>query len=134
MIATKRIIRDMKEIVKNPLIDNGIHVHFNEDNINNVYVLMIGPEDTPYEGGFFFFHVFYPKEYPIKPPEVKYLTQGNNVRFNPNLYTNGKVCLSILNTWNGPGWTPCLTLSSVLLSIQGMVLVKDPLRRWIVRL
>jgi len=38
-----------------------------------------------------------PPDYPIRPPRVKLLTTGNKeVRFNPNLYKNGKVCLSIL--------------------------------------
>lgn len=43
------------------------------------------------------------------------------MRFNPNLYANGKVCLSILGTWDGPSWTPGMTLSSVLLSIQTLL-------------
>ena len=49
------------------------------------------------------------------------------IRFNPNLYINGKVCLSLINTWNGPKWTSCNTLSSVLLSIQGLVFNEFPL-------
>lgn len=28
-------------------------------------------------------------------------TGRNTVRFNPNLYNDGKVCLSVLNTWHG---------------------------------
>ena len=43
------------------------------------------------------------------------------VRFNPNLYANGKVCLSILGTWSGPGWLPTQSLSSVLMSIQSLM-------------
>ncbi len=43
------------------------------------------------------------------------------MRFNPNLYSNGKVCLSILGTWSGPGWSPVQTLSSVLMSIQSLM-------------
>ena len=48
-------------------------------------------------------------------------TGGGRVRFNPNLYANGKVCLSILGTWSGPSWVPVNTLSSVLLSIQSLM-------------
>ena len=29
-----------------------------------------------------------------------------------------KVCLSILGTWAGPSWSPALSLSSLLISIQ----------------
>ena len=57
----------------------------------------------------------------MNPPKVKFCTLFGNVRFNPNLYACGKVCLSILGTWSGPGWTSCLTLSTVLLSIQSLM-------------
>ena len=59
---------------------------------------------------------------------VKFLTTGHGaVRFNPNLYQDGKVCLSLLGTWQGPGWNPTeSTLEQVLVSIQSMILVKDP--------
>lgn len=43
------------------------------------------------------------------------------VFIDPNLYANGKVCLSILGTWQGPGWTQSQTLTSVLLSIQSLM-------------
>jgi len=85
--------------------------------------MIIGPLDTPYEGGFFHFLVRCPPNYPINPPRVKLLTTGNNtVRFNPNFYKTGKVCLSILGTWAGPSWSPALSLSSLLISIQASFL------------
>lgn len=43
------------------------------------------------------------------------------MRFNPNLYANGKVCLSILGTWSGPGWTSVQTMLSTLISIQSLM-------------
>lgn len=50
------------------------------------------------------------------------MTTGNNtVRFNPNFYRNGKVCLSILGTWTGPAWSPAQSISSVLISIQSLM-------------
>lgn len=49
------------------------------------------------------------------------------VRFNPNLYANGKVCLSLLGTWSGPSWNPASsTLLQVLVSIQSLIMVADP--------
>ena len=53
-LATKRLVKDLKDLEKNSLKDNGIFHIFNEDNIFNVKALIIGPEDTPYEKGFFF--------------------------------------------------------------------------------
>ena len=52
------------------------------------------------------------------------------VRFNPNLYSDGKVCLSLLGTWHGEGWTvPTAsnfgsTILQVLVSIQSIIMVK----------
>lgn len=64
--------------------------------------MIAGPEGTPYAGGLFEFDCFLPLEYPHKPPQVHLRTTGGgSVRFNPNLYNNGKVCLSLLGTWPG---------------------------------
>lgn len=62
------------------------------------------------------------------PPHVHFLTTGGGkVRFNPNLYDSGKICLSLLGTWSGPGWVPGKsTLLQVLVSIQSLIFVKDP--------
>ena len=55
------------------------------------------------------------------PPKVIYQTRDGKIRFNPNLYTCGKVCVSILNTWAGPQWTSCQSLKSVLISLQSLL-------------
>ena len=62
-----------------------------------LHALITGPFDTPYEGGLFHFVIRFPPNYPLVPPRVAFMTTGGGtVRFNPNLYRNGKVCLSIL--------------------------------------
>lgn len=73
-----------------------------------------------------------PADYPETPPMVKMTTTGGGrVRFNPNLYADGKVCLSLLGTWSGPSWDPKVsTLLQVLVSIQrsvnlSCVLIRD---------
>ncbi len=65
----------------------------------------------------YFFEFTYPDDYPFAPPRVEYLTNGDKIRFNPNLYVSGKVCVSILNTWSGPQWSSCQTISSILLTL-----------------
>jgi ubiquitin-conjugating enzyme E2 Z len=123
----KRIANDLKLLSKDPLDSEEIYYLYNDSDITEGYALIIGPQDTPYEGGFYFFKIKFPENYPIYPPQVEFLSTYNDIRFNPNLYTNGKVCLSIINTWSGPSWTPCNTLTSVLISIKGLVLINDPL-------
>lgn len=113
----QRLLKDVKYIIKNPLIDQGIYYIHDDTDILKGYAMIIGPEDTPYFGGYYFFELRYPRDYPHSPPVVKYCTNGENIRFNPNLYCCGKVCLSILNTWRGEQWTSCQSISTVLLTI-----------------
>jgi len=121
-----RLLKDVKHIIKNPLTENGIYYIHHDTDILKGYALIIGPSDTPYFGGNYFFEFLYPNDYPHSPPRVKYWTNGGNVRFNPNLYTCGKVCVSLLNTWRGDQWTSCQTISTVLLTLCTL-LCKDPL-------
>ncbi len=121
-----RLLKDVKQIIKNPLTENGIYYIHDDADIMKGYALIIGPSDTPYFGGNYFFEFNYPADYPHSPPKVKYCTNGNNIRFNPNLYTCGKVCVSLLNTWRGDQWTSCQTISTVLLTLCTL-LCKDPL-------
>ena len=117
----KRIFKDIQEIKTGDLHTHGIYCYFSEKNIHNAHALIIGPEGTPYGDGSYIFKIEFPSNYPLSPPKVIALTQGHYIRFNPNLYTNGKVCVSILNTWVGPEWTTSCTLQSVLLSIQTLL-------------
>jgi ubiquitin-protein ligase len=121
-----RLLKDIKQIIKNPLTDNGIYYIHDDQDMMIGYALIIGPADTPYFGGNYFFQLNYPADYPHSPPSVKYFTNGDKIRFNPNLYKCGKVCVSLLNTWRGDQWTSCQTISSVLLTLCTL-LCKDPL-------
>jgi ubiquitin-protein ligase len=136
----KRITCELKELEKSVdiLEQSGIYFHYDESNINILYAMLIGPSNTPYENGFYFFKFEYPDNYPMQPPSAKYCTQGSivnyadskfhHIRFNPNLYVCGKVCLSMLNTWSGPGWVPTNTITNVLVALQALVLNEQPLQ------
>merc|ERR1719436_1544660 len=93
---------------------------------------MIVPSDgNPYSSGMFLFDVFFPGSYPAVPPKVNLQTTGGGtVRFNPNLYESGKVCLSLLGTWEGTGgetWQPSVSnLLQVAVSIQSLIFVPNP--------
>ncbi len=98
----------------------------------NLFTFMIsGPKDTPYENGLFIFHASFPASYPNVEPKVLIDTTGMGlVRFNPNLYANGKVCLSLLGTWSGEQgekWnSKTSSFLQVLVSIQSLILVDQP--------
>ena len=112
----------------------GIFFHPFEDNICKWYAIISGTSDTPYEFCNFLFEITIPDgtkgkgTYPMVPPHVKFCTTDGRTRLNPNLYVEGKVCLSILGTWNGPSWVPVYTMKTVLMTIQAAVLNEFPLR------
>lgn len=113
----QRLIQDVKQIIKNPLTDQGIYYIHDDTDMMKGFAMIVGPSDTPYFGGFYFFEFNFPENYPHSPPKVIYHTNGGNIRFNPNLYCSGKVCISLLNTWKGDQWTSCQTISTILLTL-----------------
>jgi len=125
--AVKRILnKDIKEIKNQKLDELGIYIDFNEENLLQARAMIVGPKDSLYEGGFLFFNINFPKNYPFSPPDVTYVSR-NKIRMHPNIYvgsgTNGfgKVCLSILGTWSGPKWTSIMDISTVLLTLQSLL-------------
>jgi len=99
-----------------------------EDRMDLLRAILIGPEGTPYHDNLFVFDFHFGAQYPAEPPAAHYHSYG--LRVNPNLYENGKVCLSLLHTWQGKGsevWNPDTSnMLQVLVSIQGLVLVDKP--------
>ena len=84
-------------------------------------VMIVGPARTPYEDGLFFFDFQLSSDYPQSPPVGHYYSYCTD-RLNPNLYEDGKVCVSLLGTWSGKGtesWTPNSNMLQLLVSIQG---------------
>ena len=129
-LSLKRITRDVAALDGNEsLAKQGIYYFADESDMTKGLALLIGQEDTPYFGGFYFFSIQFPPDYPWSPIKIQTLTQDGYTRFNPNMYREGKVCLSILNTWHdGPQWSGIQTLESVLLVIMSDVLNALPLQ------
>lgn len=118
-----RISREIRQIEQGR--DLSLAITCKESDIRSIKALIIGPPDTPYEFGFFEFTIRFPKDYPANPPKVIALTTNSGrCRFNPNIYAEGKVCLSILGTWRGEKgeeWSSAQGLESILISIQSLM-------------
>jgi ubiquitin-protein ligase len=128
-----RIMSEIQGFKKNLPVDwdTSILFRYSKKNIQSCSFYVIGPKDTPYHNGIFEFNMFFPHNYPNDPPKVLLLTTGNGkVRFNPNLYNCGKVCLSLLGTWSGQEgekWNPKIsTALQVLISIQSLIFIEEP--------
>ena len=106
---------------------NSIFARADKDNIDKMIAIIFGSEGTPYSSGAFVFEIKFGEKYPQGPPSVQIVSTGNgSVRFNPNLYSTGKVCLSLLGTWRGTqgeSWNPQIsTIYQVLISIQSIIM------------
>jgi len=125
-----RIMKEMSTMTSSlPLSwGSGIFLRADESRPDVMCMMIIGPHGTPYANGAFIFDILLPANYPNVPPKVLLKTTGHGmVRFNPNLYNCGKVCLSLLGTWQGPGWkVQTSTLLQVLVSIQSLIFVDQP--------
>jgi len=125
--ASLLLRKQLKELQKNPseIFSAGLQ----DDNIFIWEVMIVGPPDTLYEGGFFKASLKFPTEYPNSPPVMHFLTDI----WHPNVYPDGKVCISILHP---PGddefgyekaserWSPIHTVETILVSVISML--SDP--------
>jgi ubiquitin-conjugating enzyme E2 D len=117
MAALKRINKELVEIYKDTSMTH-CKAFPTENNIFTWNATIIGPKDTPYENGKFFLNIFFPENYPFKPPKVHFITRI----YHPNINSNGGICLDILKDQ----WSPVLTTSKVLLSIYSLLMEPNP--------
>ena len=117
----KRLVKDISNIIKDPLTEQGIYYIHDEENMLEGYAMIIGPEDSIYEYGYYLFKFNFTVNYPYEPPKLTFYCFDRETRFYPNLYRCGKVCLSILNTWKGESWTSCQNIKSILLTIASVM-------------
>ncbi len=124
-MINKRIQKDVKDLMESK-IDN-VYLDFNEKDLLNINFLIRGEKDTPYHNGNYIFNMKIPDNYPTNPPAVKFISCDGKTRCHPNFYAEGKVCLSIIGTWSGPSWSPIMNLSTVIVSIQSLLNVDNPI-------
>jgi len=122
------LAKQLKELKRNPVF--GISVGLVDDaNVFEWQIVMVGPENTLFEGGVFNAVMSFPREFPTLPPSLRFTTE----LWHPNIYPDGRVCISILHP---PGedrfsdekaeerWLPVRTVESILLSVVAML--SDP--------
>jgi ubiquitin-protein ligase len=128
MSVSKRVTRDIKELIKNQdeLRKLNIFIDIDDKDIRHFYFMFIGPENTPYHNGYYIFEVRIPDNFPVYPPKLKFLIRNDSrldSRYfvHPHLYNDGNVCVDILNTGGGSNnWSPILTLYKIILSVHNL--------------
>eukprot|EP00798_Chlamydomonas_sp_ICE-L_P028209 gene28209-31310_t len=112
----RRIIKETQRLLSEPA--PGISASPAEDNLRYFNVMILGPTQSPYEGGVFKLELFLPEDYPMAPPKVRFLTKI----YHPNIDKLGRICLDILKD----KWSPALQIRTVLLSIQALLSAPNP--------
>jgi len=120
------LARQLKELQKN---SDGFSVGLVDDsNLYEWQCIVEGPNDTPYQGGYFQATLSFPPEFPSKPPLMRFTTPGF---WHPNVYKDGKVCISILHEAKedqfneqesiDEKWRPILSVEAVIVSVMSML-------------
>ena len=118
-MAIKRLQMEYKQIIKEP--NSFYSINVDPKDFYKWDVLLFGPMDSIFEGGIFKCQFIFSKDYPNKAPEFKFITDLPH----PNIYKDGKVCISILHEGQdvyeyediSERWNPSHSVNSVLLSI-----------------
>lgn len=132
-LTASRMRRIQKEHkILNSSLPDGIFVRTWEARLDLLRVLIIGPAKTPYELAPFVMDFRFGPSFPLSPPDAYFHSWTNGIgRINPNLYEDGKICLSLLGTWpadaKNEGWSSNRSsMLQILVSLMGLVLVKEP--------
>ncbi|BFZ64137.1 Ubiquitin-conjugating enzyme E2 35 [Saitoella coloradoensis] len=116
MALPRRIIKETERLQADPV--PGILATPHDDNLRYFDVLVLGPSQSPYEGGHFKLELFLPEEYPMSPPKVRFLTKI----YHPNIDKLGRICMDTLKG----NWSPALQIRTVLLSVQSLLSSPNP--------
>mmetsp|Transcript_50034 Transcript_50034/g.82947 ORF Transcript_50034/g.82947 Transcript_50034/m.82947 type:complete len:148 (+) Transcript_50034:66-509(+) len=115
-MASKRINKELQDLGKDP--PSNCSAGPVGSDLFHWQATIMGPPDSPYQGGVFFLNIHFPTDYPFKPPKVNFTTRI----YHPNINSNGAICLDILNSQ----WSPALTISKVVLSICSLLTDPNP--------
>ena len=124
MLALKRIGGDIRTLSKS--IDNNVTFSFWNDpnDITKFDIMIYGPKGSYcFDDCFLYFKVDCSKNYPVQPPLFNFVN-SIGVRFHPNLYVEGKVCLTILNTWRDTkvqGWSAGTSIEAIIHTIRSIL-------------
>ncbi|KAJ7296961.1 hypothetical protein O6H91_Y087800 [Diphasiastrum complanatum] len=114
MASRARLFKEYKEVQRDKSGDSDIQLHCDDTNIYRWTAHIKGPIDTPYQEGIFQLAINVPKQYPLVPPQVRFVTKI----FHPNVhFKTGEICLDILKT----AWSPAWTLQSVCRAVIALL-------------
>ncbi|KAE8901678.1 hypothetical protein PF005_g4761 [Phytophthora fragariae] len=116
--VAQRVARELRKLVMQPL-DGIRYLPQDEEQLSEIHVEIRGPEDTPYEGGYFTVKLTLTESFPEQPPRGVFLTKI----FHPNVsQPAGDICVNTLKK----DWKPTLGLAHVLQVVRCLLIVPFP--------
>jgi len=115
-MALRRITKELKDLEGDPPANCSAGPV--GDDLFKWKATIMGPAESPYDGGVFFLDIEFPQDYPFKPPKLRFQTKI----YHCNVNDKGGICLDILKD----NWSPALTISKVLLSICSLLTDANP--------
>ena len=142
--SSLRLMSDLKTMKQNP--PEGVSASpLTEENLYIWGCTIVGPDDTPWEGGIYSLRITYGDQYPDKPPRVRFTSEMVSrpslqpsealvlapallcqetgrppAQFHPNIFPDGTLCLDLIQD----NWSPIYTTSSILIALRS--LLTDP--------
>lgn len=116
-MALRRITKEWVDLAQ----ERPHHIQAGPVDENDMFswqAIMLGPENSVYEGGIFFIDITLPQVYPFKPPKMKFI----NKIYHPDINENGIINLDILRD----KWSPALTILKILLSLFSILEHPNP--------
>jgi len=118
-LCTRRLTRELKSIQQSPLTNPRVYTIPLERNILEWHYVIEGSNNTPYEGGFYWGKLIFPKEYPLKPPSVIMLTPNGRFR------TGKRLCLS-MSDFHPESWNPMWSVSTIITGLISFMVETAP--------
>jgi len=115
-MAKKRLLTEYSKILKED--EEVFKISPKDDNFTTWDGYIVGPSNTPYDGGKFYITITFPSDYPYNPPLILFKTKI----YHPNINENGAICLDILKD----EWSPVLTISKVMYSLSSLLSEPNP--------
>ena len=104
----------------NELIQIGCNFGLENNNIYTWRITMVGPRNTPYEGGLFTIYAFFPSDYPNHGPEFKFKNKIYHLNVDNSPKDFGHICINSINEWRIAGKVknlPFYTMKQALFDI-----------------
>ncbi|KZV87298.1 hypothetical protein EXIGLDRAFT_723837 [Exidia glandulosa HHB12029] len=112
----RRVMRELAQLRNDP--PEGIRVVTDEDNVLNIVGIIAGPENTPYEGGYFRVRFSFTNDFPAAPPKCWFATKI----FHPNVSKSGEICVNTLKK----DWKPTYGIAHILVTIKCLLIFPNP--------